>query len=68
MSQPVLFKWEVEAFLLEHLRFQKLTEEDFDELARRKIIPHPRGIQLVSQNENMYVVKAILLSILLVSR
>ncbi len=49
MSHPVLSKWEVEAFLLEHLRFQKLTEKDFDELALRKVVPHPRGIQLVNK-------------------
>jgi hypothetical protein len=42
----------VEAFLLEHLRFQKLTEEDFDELARRKVIPHPRGVYLVNKIKN----------------
>ena len=45
---PVLFKWEVELFLLEHLRFQKLTNSEFQEISQQEIIPDPRGVQLAT--------------------
>ena len=45
---PVLFKWEVELFLLEHLRFQDLTKHDFEEISRHSIQPSARGVQLAT--------------------
>ena len=45
---PVLFKWEVELFLLEHLRFQKLTDSEFQDISQQEIIPDPRGVQLAT--------------------
>ena len=45
---PILFKWEVELFLLEHLRFQKLTDSQFLEISKQRIIPDPRGVQLAT--------------------
>ena len=45
---PILFKWEVELFLLEHLRFQDMTENDFKEISRQSIQPNPRGVQLAT--------------------
>ena len=45
---PVLSKQEVQLFLLEHLRFQKLTEKEFLEISQQKITPSPRGVQLAT--------------------
>ena len=45
---PVLFKWEVDLFLLEHLRFKKLTDSEFQEISQQEIIPDPRGVQLAA--------------------
>ena len=45
---PVLSKQEVELFLLEHLRFQNLTDKEFFEISQQKITPSPRGVQLAT--------------------
>ena len=45
---PVLFSWEVQLFLLQHLRFQEMTEKDFKAISRQSIQPNPRGIQLAT--------------------
>ena len=41
-------KFQVEAFLLEHLRFQKLTDSDFFKISQEKIVPDPRGVHLAT--------------------
>ena len=47
-KSPVLYKWEVKLFLLEHLRFQNLTDSDFQTNLEQEIIPDPRGVQLAT--------------------
>ena len=47
-KSPVLYKWEVELFLLEHLLFQKLTDREFLEISQQQITPDPRGVQLAT--------------------
>ena len=48
LEEPVLYDWEVKVFLLEHLRFQSLTDNDFLEISKERIVPNPRGVQLAT--------------------
>ena len=48
MKQPVLYDWEVQVFLLQHLRFQGMTDGDFEKISRQKIVPDPRGVHLAT--------------------
>ena len=35
-------------FLLEHVRFQRLTQEDLARISQEKVIPDPRGVHLAT--------------------
>ena len=45
---PLLYKWEVELFLLQHLRFKNLSDNDLQEISRPKIVPAARGVHLAA--------------------
>ena len=45
---PLLYKWEVQLFLLQHLRFKNLTDADFEEISRQNVVPNPRGVELAA--------------------